>query len=80
MNQNITLSIGNLVLIDKVDVEYNYFQRVFHGVGGKANNFVPSAKLFMYDRLGECFSVNQIISGYQKNLFQKLKFSKETNA
>ena len=79
MNQNITLSIGNLVLIDKVDAEYDYFQRVFHGVGGKANNFVPSAKLFMYNRLGECFSVNQIISGYQKNLFQKLKFSKEPN-
>lgn len=79
MNQNITLSVGNLVLVDKVDAELDYFKRVFRGVGGKAKDLVPCTKLFMYNRLNNCFSINQIIPGYRVELFEKLKFSKNPN-
>ena len=79
MNQNVTLSIGNLFLIDKVDVEFDYFKRVFRGIGGKAKELVPCTKLFMYNRLNNCFSINQIIPGYREELFEKLTFSNNPN-
>jgi len=75
MNQNITLSIGNLLLVDKFNEEYGYFNQVFNGIGGKAKNILPCVKLFIHNRLGECFSINQIIQGYNRELFEKLQFS-----
>lgn len=75
MKENITLSIGNLLLINKVDDEYNYFDRVFKDIGGKAKDLVSCTKLFIYNRLDECFSINQIIPAYSPELFEKLKFS-----
>jgi len=77
MNTNIALSIGNLLLLDKFNEEYGYFNQVFHGIGGKAKNILPCIKLFIYNRLGECFSINQIIPGYNTELFDKLQFSDE---
>ena len=77
MNENTTLSIGNLFLINKVNDEYAYFDRVFNGIGGKARDLVPCTKLFMYNRLHECFSINQMIPGYAPELFEKLEFSSD---
>lgn len=77
IKENTTLSIGNLLLINKVSDEYNYFDRVFKDIGGKAKDLVPYTKLFIYNRLDECFSVNQIIPGYSPILFEKLRFSNE---
>lgn len=75
MKENVTLSIGNLLLINKVSDEYNYFDRVFKDIGGKAKDLVSCTKLFIYNRLDECFSINQIIPAYSSELFEKLKFS-----
>lgn len=75
MKENTTLSIGNLLLIDKVNDEYGYFDRVLKDIGGKAKDLVPCTKLFIYNRLDECFSVNQMIPGYSPELFEKLRFS-----
>ena len=77
MKENTTLSIGNLLLIDKVNDEYGYFDRVLKDIGGKAKDLVPCTKLFIYNRLDECFSVNQIIPGYSPELFEKLRFSND---
>src|SRR3989338_5059011 len=73
--KNVTFSIGNLLLINKINDEYDYFSSVFNGIGGKAKDLVPCTKLFMYNRLHECFSINQIIPGYSIELFEKLGFS-----
>ena len=75
MKNNTAFSIGNLLLINKVDAEYNYFDALLNGIGGKAKDLVPCTKLFMYNRLHECFSINQIIPGYSPELFEKLEFS-----
>ena len=74
MKQNVTVSIGSLALIDKVDAEFGFFQRVFGNIGGKAKNLVASAKLFMYNRLNECFATNNLLTGYSSELFELLKF------
>ena len=76
MKTNVAVSIGSLALIEKVNGEYQFFSRIFSGVGGKARNLISSTKLFIYNRLDECFSINQIINGYSPELFELLKFKK----
>src|SRR3989344_8575328 len=74
MKTNTAVSIGSVALIEKVNAEYQFFSRIFNGIGGKAKNLIPSTKLFMYNRLDECFSINQLLSGYSLELFELLKF------
>ena len=76
MKDNVTVSIGSVALIDKVDDEIQFFTRIFGKIGGKAKNLVQSTKLFIYNRLNECFSTNHLISGYSPELFSLLKFPK----
>ena len=76
MKTNTAVSIGNLALIEKVDGEFRFFDRLFGKLGGRAKNLVSSTKLFFYNRLEECFSTNRLISGYSPELFNLLKFSK----
>lgn len=76
MKENVTISIGSLALIDKVDDEHHFFVRVFGGLVGRAKNLVPSIKLFIYNRLGECFATNNLIQGYAPELFERLRFTK----
>jgi len=76
MKGNVAASIGSLALIEKVDGEHQFFGRVFGGLGGRAKNLVPSTKLFIYNRLGECFATNRLREGYSPELFELLKFTK----
>lgn len=66
--------MGSVALIEKVDAEYQFFSRIFSGVGGKARNLLSSAKLLIFNRLDECFSINQIKNGCSSELFSLLKF------
>lgn len=75
MKTNTAVSIGNLALIEKVDGEIQLFTRLFKNIGGKAKNLIPSTKLFFYNRLSDCFSINRLRSGYQPELFDLLKFT-----
>ena len=76
MKNNAAVSIGSVALIEKVNCEYQFFSQIFKGIGGKAKNLIPSAKLFIYNRLDECFSINQLLSGYSPELFELLKFKR----
>ena len=76
MKQNVTFSIGNLAMIEKVNGELNgYLDRVFGGIKGKAQDFIPCVKLHMYNRLGDCFPVDRLDS-YPEELFDRLGFEK----
>lgn len=76
MKQNVTFSIGNLALVEKVDGELDgYLDRVFGNVGGKAKDFVPCVKLLMYNRLGDCLPVSRL-DDYPPELFDRLGFEK----
>src|SRR3989338_9876260 len=74
MKNNVAVNIGCVALIEKVNDEYQFFPRIFNAVGGKARNLIQSTKLFMYNRLDECLSINQMVSGYSSELFELLKF------
>jgi hypothetical protein len=74
MKTNAAVNIGSVALIEKVNDEYRFFPRIFSGVGGKARNLISSAKLFICNRIDECFSINQIKNGCSSELFELLKF------
>jgi len=71
---NVTFSIGNVALIDKVNEKYKLFNKLFDNIGTKAKNIKNSAKLFSYNRLGDCVSINQLTSVYPKELFKQLGY------
>ena len=71
---NVTFSIGNVALIDKVNEKYQFFGRLFDNFGMKARNVKSSAKLFCYNRLGDCVSINQLSSIYPEELFKMMGY------
>ena len=74
MKQNVTFSIGNVALIDKINEKYQLFNKLFDNLGTKARNIKNSAKLFCYNRLGDCVAINQLNEIYPEELFKQLGF------
>src|SRR3989338_5750546 len=74
MKKNVTFSIGNVALIEKVNEKYKLFDKLFNDLGTKAKNIKNSAKLFSYNCLGDCVSINQLISVYPAELFKQLGY------
>lgn len=77
MRTNISFNAGNLILIDKVDSKYNFFDSVLQGLIGKTKHLKQSVKAFINNRLDKCVSINQIREVYPEELFNALGF-KET--
>lgn len=72
-----TYSIGNLVLIEKADRQLDgYLKQLFAGIAGRAKDFVPLMKLFMYNRLGDCWPINHL-TDHPRELFDQLGFENE---
>lgn len=74
MKPNVTFSIGNVALIDKINEKYQLFNKLFDNLGTKARNIKNSAKLFCYNRLGDCVAINQLNEIYPEELFKQLGF------
>ena len=74
MKRNVTFSIGNVAIIDKVNEKYQLFNKLFDNLGTKAKNIKNSAKLFCYNRLGDCVAINQLNEIYPEELFTQLGF------
>ena len=74
MKRNVTFSVGNVAIIDKVNEKYRLFNKLFDNLGTKAKNIKNSAKLFCYNRLGDCVAINQLNEIYPEELFTQLGF------
>ena len=74
MRTNISFNIGTLILINKIDKEYNLFDSLFRNIKGKTKHLIESAKIFINNRLDKCTSLNQIIPTYPTELFECLGF------
>ena len=74
MRLNISYNVGNLILMDKVDKQYNFFGWIFQGMKGKMKHLLQSVKTFINNRLDKCVSINQIIGIYSEELFHEIGF------
>ncbi|MBL7148069.1 MAG: hypothetical protein ISS82_04555 [Nanoarchaeota archaeon] len=75
--ENVSFSIGNVVLINKINAKFDFFNSLFSGVASKSKSLKESAKLFVYNKLGKCVSINRLTSVYPEEVFEYLRF-KET--
>src|SRR3989338_11067502 len=69
------LVLATYCLLIKLTTNTAIFAEFLTVSAANTKDLVPCTKLFMYNRLHECFSINQIISGYSPELFEKLEFS-----
>ena len=74
MRKNVNFSIGSIALIDKINAKFGFFNQLFSGIATKAKNIKENAKLFSYNRLSKCVSINQILSVYPLETFEHLGF------
>ena len=72
--KNVTFSIGSVAIIDKVDDSYKFFDFLFDNISGRAKNLKSFAKLFVYNRLSDCVSVNRLLDIYPIELLERLGF------
>src|SRR3989338_6558604 len=74
MRTNISFNAGTLILINKINKEFNLFDSLFGNIKGKTKHFIESIKAFINNRLDKCVSLNQIILNYPQELFECLGF------
>lgn len=74
MRTNISFNVGSLILINKVDSKYKFFDSVLKGLEGKTKHLKESAKAFIYNRLNKCVSVCRINQIYPIECFESLGF------
>lgn len=77
MKKNVTLNIGSVGLIDKINSETGFFDLIFDKTGGRAHFFKESAKLFVSNRLGKCVGINRLKELYPQEFFELLGFKKK---
>jgi len=76
MQENVTFSLGTIALIDKADCSLSgYFKTLLDGLGGKAQDFIPSVKLLIANRLGHCHSIHRL-DDLPEDYFKWLGFSR----
>ena len=61
MKQNASISLGGIVMIEKVEKEFGFFTNVFAGVGVNSDGFIGCVKLQMYNRLTHAVSTHKIL-------------------
>lgn len=74
MRNNTSFDAGSLIMINKVDQAFNFFDFVFDGIVGKTKHLKESAKMFIYNRLSKCVSLKRIPSFYNDECFELLGF------
>jgi len=79
MGENVSFSYGPIALMNKIDKQFNFFEIIFRGLGGKAKNLKESAKLFLYNKLAESISINKIRDIYPYELFEEIGFKKKVS-
>ena len=74
MRTNISFNAGTLILINKINKEFNLFDSIFGNIKGKTKHFIESIKAFINNRLDKCVSLNQLTINYPQELFECLGF------
>ena len=72
MKENVNFPIGSIVLIDKIDEQYDFFDSVFGKICEKARGFKGNIKLLMNNKISRNVSINQILNITPKEEFEYL--------
>ena len=61
MKNNVTLPIGSISIVDKVEKDYGLISSIFGKAGGRSRNFVGIIKLLLCNRMDDAVSIHQIL-------------------
>jgi transposase len=79
VTKNVTFSLGNVALIDKIDAQTNFFDSILGGLGGRSQTFIPSVKLLINNKLDQSVSVNKILDFAPDELLETLGFERKVS-
>jgi len=65
---NKSISLGGIVLIDKVEKRFGVFSELFSGLDGRTKDFAGCVKLHIYNKLTHSVSTHQIVETYSEEL------------
>ena len=74
MPKNVTFSLGNIALIDKIDSETDFFESVLGNIGGRSKSFTPAVKLLISNKLNQSVSINKLLDFTPDELLKLLGF------
>jgi transposase len=78
MKQNISIPLGGIVMLNKVEKHYGLFNHIFQGVEGKATSFIPLVKVLTCNKLSHAVSVLQINNTYPLEFMKQLGLDEKT--
>jgi hypothetical protein len=61
-------------LIDKIDLEINFFESVLGNIGGWSKSFIPSVKLHISNKLNQSVSINKLLDFTPDDLLKLFGF------
>ena len=74
---SVTLPIGSISVIDKIEKDIGLISGVFRITGGKSKDFVGIAKLLLANRIEDTVSVHQLLPTSSKEKFELLGIKEE---
>ena len=69
---SVTLPVGSISIIDKIEMEYGLVSGIFGKSGGRTHNFVGAVKLLLCNRMDNAVSVHQILPMSSEERFDLL--------
>jgi len=80
MKNNKTYPLGALVMIDKIEKNFGFFNIIFKEIGGKMKDFLPLIKFHVNNKLTHSVSVNQMLNTYPEEMLKKLGAKNNTSS
>jgi len=80
MSTNITFSLGNIALIDKIDADTNIINSVLAPLAGRSSTFIPGVKLLISNKLGQSISINRLMDFTPDEELKALGFEEKVSA
>ena len=78
MKSNISIPLGSIVMLKKVEKHYGLFHSLFDEIKGKSTSFVPLAKVLTCNKLTHSVSVHQINNAYPLEFMRQLDLKDKT--
>ncbi len=72
MKNNVTMPLGSIAVVDKVEKDLGLISAIFGKSGGRSKNFIGATKLLLCNRIEDTVSVRQIIPTSSEEKFELL--------
>jgi len=72
MKDNVTIPLGSIVMTRQIENHFGLYHHLFHGIEGKAKDFIPLTKLLIANKLAHTVAIHQIQNTYPLEFMEHL--------